>query len=298
MLALVRLCEGDQQLGRVVALFGGDGLASLDSIEDAGPVFLLQRRVRAVDLAGCRERACGTRKVTGELPRRGLVAHEADAPPGILLELELGGVEGDGALPFLRLLVELARIVDGVRARRVELDCLLVVLDRLLRLRERCFRPEATELLVHAGELAPKLGALRGERREGLRPTIEESDERLRVALVTVELCETLGRDLSGRVLVDRHHEDARRPVRIPERRRPDVRGLGEPVGRVGGIARLRAHALEQHGVGLGVLLACLVRVAQRFFVVRILDEALDEPVDFGAVHSRGGYHGAPKQRH
>jgi hypothetical protein len=38
-------------------------------------------------------------------------------------------------------------------------------------------------------------------------------------------------------------------------------------------------------------LLAGLVRVGQRLLVVRILDEALDEPVDFGAFHSRGGYH-------
>ncbi len=237
------------------------------------------------------ERARGAREVAGELPRRGLVAHETDATRRILLELELGGVERDGVLPFLRLLVELARVVDRVGARRIELDGLLVVLDRLLRLRERRLGPEATELLVHAGELATQLGVLRGEGRERLRAPIEERDERLRVALVAIELGEALGRDLRGRVLVDRHHEDARRAVRVTERRRPDVRRLGEPVGGVGGVARLRAHALEQHGVGLGVLLARLVRVAQRFFVVRILDEALDEPVDFGAVHSRGGYH-------
>ncbi len=144
---------------------------------------------------------------------------------------------------------------------------------------------------MHARELAAEVGVLRGERSERLGAAIEEGDERLGVAFVAIELRETLGRDLRGRVLVDRHHQDARRTMGVAERRRPDVGRLGEPMRGVGGIARLRADALEEHRVSLGILLAGLVRVGQRFLVVRILDEALDEPVDFSAFHSRGGYH-------
>ena len=80
VLAVVGLGERDEELGGVVALVGRHGLAGLDAVEDARRVLLLQRRIRAVDLARRRERARGAREIAGELARRRLVAEEADAP--------------------------------------------------------------------------------------------------------------------------------------------------------------------------------------------------------------------------
>ena len=285
VLAFVRLRERDEQLGRVRALVRGDGLAGLDAVEDARRVLLLERRVGAVDLARLRERARRPRKIAGELAGRRFVAEEPHAPLRILLQLELRAVERDRVLPLLELLVELARVVDGVGARRVELDSLLVVLDRLLRLGERRLRPEASELLVQPGELAPELRLAGRERGERLGPAVEEGDERFAVTLVTVQLREAIGRDLRGRVLLERHHQDPRGTMRITERRRPHVGRLGEPVGRVRTVARFAPDALEEHRIALGVFFTRGMGVCERFFVVRILDETLHQPIDLGAVH-------------
>ena len=148
------------------------------------------------------------------------------------------------------------------------------------------------ELLVEPGELAAELGLACRQRGERLGPAVEEGDERLAVTLVTVQLGEAIGGDLRGRVLLERHHQDARGPVRVAERRRPHVGRLGEPVGRVRAVARLASDALEEHRIALRVFFTRGMSVCERFLVVGILDETLYQPIDLGALHDLGArYH-------
>ena len=126
VLAFVGLGERDEELGGVVALVGGDRLAGLDAVEHARRVFLLERRIGAVDLARAGERPRRPLEVARELPRRRLVAEEAHPTLRILLELELRAVERQRVGPLLELLVELARRIDREGARGVVFDRLFV----------------------------------------------------------------------------------------------------------------------------------------------------------------------------
>ena len=225
-------------------------------------------------------------RIARELPRRRLVAKERHATRSIRLDRELGFVRAERLVPLPLRLEELAERVDRERARRIDLHRAPIRLDRFLRLRERRLGPEPSELFVHRRELAAHLRVGDEHRRERLRSAIEERDERLHVPLVAIELREPLGRGVLRRVLVDGHHEDARRAVRVAERRRPDVRRFTEPVCGVRGVTRLVAHLLEQEGVRLGIRRAGVVCVRERLFVVRVRDEALDERVDFAGIHA------------
>ncbi len=69
---------------------------------------------------------------------------------------------------------------------------------------------------MEPSELAADLRLRGGEGRERLGAAIEEGDEGLAVTLVAIELGEAVGGDLSRRILLERHHQDARGAVRIP----------------------------------------------------------------------------------
>ncbi|MBK6459407.1 MAG: hypothetical protein IPF92_00125 [Myxococcales bacterium] len=246
---------------------------------------MLQGGVLGVDLTGRREGRGGAGKIAAKLPRGRLVAEQADAAGGVLLDVELGLVQRVrvGVLPLL--LEQLASAVNRVRAARVELHCAAERLEGLLRLRKRRFRPETAHLLVHSGHFVAQLGLLRHERSERFRAAVEQGDERLGVALLPVQRPEALCGDLLRGVLVDRHHQEARGPVNVVQRRRPNVRGFAEPMARVRRIAGVGAYALKELGVRFGVSFALTMRISQGFFVVRVRHETLDEAVDFGPIH-------------
>ena len=57
-------------------------------------------------------------------------------------------------------------------------------------------------------------------------------------------------------------------------------------MGGIGPIAGLAADTFEQHRVGLGIGFSLGMRVRERLFVVRIVDEALHESIDLGPIHA------------
>ena len=69
--------------------------------------------------------------------------------------------------------VKLANRVDGVLTVRIVFDGALVVLDSLLGLRQRRFRPQSTELLVNPGHVRAQLGVVLRHRRECLGPAFQ-----------------------------------------------------------------------------------------------------------------------------
>ena len=139
---------------------------------------------------------------------------------------------------------------------------------------------------MHPGELAADLRVRpRPAPRAALLRRSEQRHERLHVPLLAIQLGQALRGDLLGRVLVDGHHEHARRSVRVAERRGPDVGRLAQPVRGVAGVVRLGADLLEQECVRLGIGLARLVRVCECLFIVRIRDEALYERIHFAGIH-------------
>jgi hypothetical protein len=143
---------------------------------------------------------------------------------------------------------------------------------------------------VDARELAANFGLRRDERGQRLAPSLEERDERLRIAFVAIQRGEAIGRDLRGRILLERGHQQTCCAMGVAERRRPHVRGFGQPVRGVPSIGRLAADALEEHRVALGVGFARGMSVSERLLVMRIVDEALHEPIDLGAIHCVASY--------
>ena len=132
-------------------------------------------------------------------------------------------------------------------------------------------------------------GFVRRERRERLRAAIEQRDERLRVALVAIELRETLGRDLRvGSLSIAIISTRAARCASPSVVDQTFAASASQWLAYAG--SRVSLPTLSRSMAYASGPLAGLVRVRQRLFVVRILDEALDEPVDFGADPSRGGY--------
>ena len=285
VLAVVHLREGHEQLRGMGALLLGDVLAGSDAIEDRRRVLLLEAGIVVVDLPRHRQRARGPLQIARELPRVRFVAEERESARGVRLDRELRFVHRERFVPLPLPLEQLAKRIDRERASGVELDRATEGVDRLLRLRQRGFAPQAPELLLHSGELAADLRIRGHERRERLAPAIEQRDERLHVPLLAIELREALGGDLLGRVLVDRHHEDARRAVRISKRRRPDVRGFAQPVRGVARVVGLGSDLLEEERVRLRIRGSGAVCIRERFLVVRIRYEALDERVNFAGIH-------------
>ena len=285
VLAVVRLGERDEQARGEPPLGLRHRLALGQPVEDRGRELLLHGRIAVVDLLRHRERLRGPGQVPGRPPRRRLVAQEREPPLGIGLDRELHLVHGERVLPLRQRLVDLAHAVDGERAVRIELDRAAVVLDGLLRLGERRVAPQLAELLVETSHLAAQLRLRAEQGAHRPRAVREQGDERPDVALVPVELGQAVGRDLLRRILVDRHLQQVGGVVGIPQRRRPHVGRLAQPVARVGRVARLVADLLEQVGVRLRVRRPGLVSVRERLFVVGVGDESLDERVDFTGIH-------------
>ena len=229
VLAVVGFREADEQGYRRRAFMRTHVLAAGHSLDDGGRELLLDGGVcrlgfeRATEGTGC------ARKVAGGSPRLRLVAQQRDAPNRVAFDFELGLVGRERVLPQSERFVDLARAVHGIGARRIELEGPAVVFERLLRLL-KAVAPEPPELLVDRRELDADLAALGGEGTQGLGTTLEESDERLAVALVAIELGQTVGGARLSRVSVDRLHENARGAMGVAERRRPNVGRFAHPV--------------------------------------------------------------------
>ena len=134
VLAVVRLGEPDEELRAHRALLGRNVLAGRQPLHDERRELLLQPCVVLVDLPGARQGPRGAREVVRRLARGGLVAEERELALRVALDRELRLVHLDGVVPLPEGLVDLACAVDGVRARRLEVDRAAEVLQRLLRL--------------------------------------------------------------------------------------------------------------------------------------------------------------------
>ena len=250
---------------------------------------MLERGVVGAHLARAPQRLRRAGEIARAAPDLGLVAVERELAIRILDEGLLHREVLDGLAPLLLLLQHLAGRVDRVRVLRIELGEAAPVLERALRPAEGGIAPQATELFVHRRELVPHLGPLAEQRRQRFHEPLEQRHEGLLVALVAVELREPIRGGARRRILLDRAHERARGVVRVADGRGPHVGGLAEPVRGVGRIGRGGADLLEQNGVSPWVLRARAVRVSQRFLIVRVRDQALDERFHLPRIHGFAG---------
>ncbi len=289
VLAVVHFGEADEELGCLSALLRRHVLARTNPVEHRARVLLLQRGIVVVDVACAGERASRAREIARQLSGGSFVAKERQPPRRIVLDRELQRVHRERLVPLPLRLEELAERIDRERALRVELLRPAKRLDRFLGLRERRVAPEPPQLFVHSRELASERRVRRDERSERFASPIEERDERFDIPLLAIELREALGRDLLGRVLVDRHNEHARRTGRVAERGRPDVGRFAQPVRGVAWVVRLVADLLEKERIRLRIRFSGSVRVRERLLIVRIRDEALDERFHFRGIHFCGG---------
>jgi hypothetical protein len=150
---------------------------------------------------------------------------DAELAGDVALPGDLGFVHLRDVVPLTERLVDLTRTINGEGAGGLQLDGAAKVFDAFLGLLQ-AFVPQATELFVHRRQLGADLGVLRRERRERLGAPLEQGHKRFDVALVAIELCETVGGGALCGVAFDRLHQHACRAVGVAERRRPDVRGF------------------------------------------------------------------------
>ncbi len=184
-------------------------------------------------------------------------------------------------------LEQLPHRVNGELASWIELDGLAVVFDGLARLAERRLSPQTTKLLVHEGSHRANRPIL-NQRGQRLGTPFQQGDERFGVTLLTVQLRQAVRRIGLGRVSIDGDHEGTRCAVHIAQACRPNVCRLGQPVTRVCWVRRSCAHLFEKHRVCTRVRLPGFVRNSDCFFVVWVLDQALNQRLHLTGVHVGG----------